>query len=603
MARETEEQAALRWKMLRLVQEAYPTFLDFLTDAMDTLGFSVTAVQEDIAEFIADGPDSLMVEAQRGEAKSTIACIHGVYSLIRDPAHRVLVFSGGAEKAKENSFLMQRLIGGMPALKCMVPDPQEGDRTGIEAFDVHYTLKGIGASPSVRCLGITANMQGFRGDTAYLDDCETARNSETQTQRDKLRERLRDIPSIVVGRPDEGIRPRIVYLGTPQSRESVYNDLPAKGVALRVWPGRYPTPKQMAAYGPLLAPLLQQRLRENPGLASGGGADGSQGQPTDPGLKGESVLQRVELQQGTPYFQLQHMLNTALVDEARFPLRTEHAILAAGVQPTVVPKFIRRSVAPQDLTSHSVGSASWKFQSPALPLAPETESVSRIVAYVDPAAGGANGDETAYAVGLICNGTIWVLEIGGLPGGYDLPQLEGLARRLAGLGITQCVVEKNMGHGAFKAVFQPVLARIASELGTPAPGVTDDLVTGRKERRIIATLAPILGRGSLVVTQAALDRDREDCDRYGPVLRTERSVWHQLALMQDTRGAVKHDDRVDALAGLASTFATELAALGAREEQAQTLAQFKEGIRLAMGHAPAQDPRARRARPLTRRTR
>lgn len=55
--------------MLDLVREAYPTFVPFLHDVMEELGFSTTRIQEDIAEFLEYGPHYLMIQAQRGQAK------------------------------------------------------------------------------------------------------------------------------------------------------------------------------------------------------------------------------------------------------------------------------------------------------------------------------------------------------------------------------------------------------------------------------------------------------------------------------------------------------------------------------------------------------
>ena len=591
MAKESPESAAMRWRKLELVQAQYRDFGLFLDAAMDVLGFGTTDIQHDIGRFMVETGGDVAVEAQRSQAKSTVACCLAVWLLIMDPKHRVILTSGGEAKAKENSHLIVSLLTGMDELQCMLPDTQNGDRSSVEEFDIHYSLKGISASPSIRCYGITANSQGFRADTLIADDVETKRNSETQTQRDKLLDLTRDFPSICVGRPDDGVRPKTIWLGTPQSRDSIYNTLPGRGVTVRIWPGRYPTAEQLKNYEGMLAPLLLQRMQRNPGLMTGGGERGDQGQPVDPVIKNEAALRYIERNQGAPYFALQHMLSTALTDANRYPLKSEHLILASKPTVSRVPQHISRSVVPQTLVSYSVGSQVWKLQSPVNVSHDTTDTTMRIVAYVDPAAGGANGDETAYAIGVVSNATVWVLSIGGIRGGYDLAALEDLASRLALFRVTHVIVEKNLGYGAFREVFQPVMKR-ACEGWTP--GFSDDLVTTMKERRICDILSPVIGRGSLVITQEALDQDQRDCERYGPEERAVRSVMFQITRMQPVKGAVKHDDRVDALAGLVGNFVQDLVALAAAEERKVTDREYREGIARALGHGPVVPQRTRR---------
>ena len=57
----------LRFKHAELLAEQYADFKDFAADAMRFLGFSLTPIQEDIAEYMQSGPRLRMVMAQRGE--------------------------------------------------------------------------------------------------------------------------------------------------------------------------------------------------------------------------------------------------------------------------------------------------------------------------------------------------------------------------------------------------------------------------------------------------------------------------------------------------------------------------------------------------------
>jgi hypothetical protein len=536
MARESASEALVRWKKLHLLQDYYSEFIPFLHDVMALLGFHVSEIQEDIAKFIAYGPHYLMVKAQRGQAKTTIAAAYAVWCLIHNPSFRVLIVSAGGSQASDISTLIIRIIMSMDELECMRPDLRNGDRSSVEHFDVHYTLKGVDKSPSVKCLGITANLQGNRADLLLADDVESAKNSATAVMRAQLLHLTLDFTSIC----STG---RIIWLGTPQSEESIYMTLPGRGVTVRVWPGRYPTQAQLENYGDELAPLLLRRMQADPSLMYGGGISGDQGKPIEKegtGWLDEANLQQKELDQGESWFQLQHMLNTKLADAMRFPIKLDRCVVLDVADKA--PITIERNPDPaacQDFHVHGFG---FKLRR-ALSLSPEQVSLNQIVAYVDPAGGGVNADETAYAVTAFLNGNVILLDIGGVPGGYDKNIMVALAERLAKFKPNAVVIEKNMGFGAFREVFVPVLH------SKHKCAVEDDMVTGQKEKRIIATLEPVIGRGALIVSTGAIEQDKADCARYSPKDRQCYSLFFQLAKLTKERGALVHDDRADALEG------------------------------------------------------
>ncbi len=266
-AREGLDRAQARWAVLAEVQKEYERFDVFLFDVMSELGFDLTEIQKDIGAYLETGPQHLMVQAQRGQAKTTVAAAFAVWSLIHSPHFRILIISAGGTQAVEISTLIVRLIMNMDVLECMRPDKLAGDRTSVEAFDIHHSLKGLDKSPSVACIGIDSNLQGKRADILIPDDIESSKNSQTAVQRAKLINLSNDFSSIC----SNG---RILWLGTPQTMESIYNTLPSKGVAVRIWPGRYPTPKQREFYGDKLAPLVASRLNRDPSLGSDGGRSG-----------------------------------------------------------------------------------------------------------------------------------------------------------------------------------------------------------------------------------------------------------------------------------------------------------------------------------------
>lgn len=576
--RESTEQALLRWKSLELIQQEYKSFNVFLEDAMEHLGFPTSDIQHDIGNFIAYGPQYIMVQAQRGQAKTTITACFAVWSLIHDPTFRILILSAGGKQANEISTLIVRLLMTMEALEPLRPDPSNGDRTSVEAFDVHYTLKGVDKSPSVACIGITGNLQGKRADLLIPDDIESSKNSRTAMMRELLLDLTRDFTSIcALG--------RIVYLGTPQSVESIYNTLPARGFTVRVWTGRYPTPEQRDNYGDMLAPMLAQRLAANPALGTGGGMLGDQGQPTEPTYLGEAVLQKKELDQGPSYFQLQHMLNTKLADAERYPLKV-HDLILMKLGGEYYPLTVARGFGGASLKAVSLHSAAYQFNTPH----EVSEDVSRlqgIVMYIDPAGGGKNGDETGYAVTGFLNGNIFLLSAGGVPGGYNVAQMETLAAIAAKWKVNTVIIEKNMGFGAFREVFLPFLRAVH------ACNCEDDLVLGQKELRIIETLEPVIARGSLIVNEAVIDEDRETSAKYEASKRTLYSLFHQLSKITRDKNALFHDDRLDALEGAVRYWVKMLAIDQQHAVQKARMKEALEAMKDPLGHTRYQAPTRR----------
>ena len=576
-ARETHEAALLRWEKLGLVQQHYSEFVVFLDAVMEMLGFRTSDIQHDIAQFIAHGPQYLMVQAQRGQAKTTIAAAFCVWSLIHAPQYRVLIVSAGGAQASEISTLVIRIILTMPELECMRPDTTNGDRSSVEHFDVHYTLKGLDKSPSVACVGITSNLQGKRADILLADDIESTKNSTTAVQRAQLLHLTLDFTSIC----SSG---RIIWLGTPQSSESIYNTLPGRGVTVRIWPGRYPTPAQAEHYGEHLAPLLRARIDRDPSLCFGGGMLADQGKPIDAIILDERKLQSKELDQGTSYFQLQHMLNTRLIDALRYPLKPEQLVLMTVQQ--VMPMTIVRGFTGASLRDARVHGFGFKLQTPH-DLSKETSKLQGIMAYVDPAGGGANADETGYAITGFLNGNIFLLDCGGVPGGYSTATMEELAKRIALWQPNVLQIEKNMGYGAFREVFLPVMRRYHE------CAVEDDYVTGQKERRIIATLEPVINAGRLIVHEGVVTRDSEDCARYAPAQRLTYSLFHQLAKITKDAGSLVHDDRLDALEGSVRYWQRHLAQDQQKTVERQRAQDLKERLADPLGHRRYDPPKQR----------
>lgn len=562
-SRESPKSAAARWERLNILRAAYPEFVPFLRDMMQELGFSTSEIQEDIALYMQHGPAIQMVQAQRGQAKTTIAAIFAVWSLIHDPTFRVLVVSAGETQANEISTLIVRLIDSVDELEMLRPDSSNGDRTSVEHYDVHYTLKGIDKSPSVACVGINSNLPGKRADLLIPDDVESNKNSMTATARIQLEQFTREFSSISVDEKEGG--GRIIWLGTPQSIDSVYNGLPGRGVSVRIWPGRYPTAEQRKHYGDLLAPLVQRRLDAG-AVTAGFGLNGEQGEPVDPLLRSETNLLKQELDKGEANFQLQFMLLTQMSDALRHPLKVERLVTldmpTNRVPMEVVPGFGKKEI-------FAVKGKSYQVSIPHT-LSSETAILPHTTLYLDPAGGGVNGDETGFAHGGLMNGKVFVRHWGGLPGGHGEDDLKAVAQLVIDQRPTLVKVEKNFGYGLYLTAVRPVITaavdaynklvtngELAGEL-LPMPGFEEDYVTGQKEQRIIDVLGPVMGRGAIIMSRDVLLMEEQSLKRYDARLQETYSGLFQLAKLTRDRGSLIHDDRADALAGLVAHYGPAL---------------------------------------------
>lgn len=562
-ARESQEDALRRWERLGLLAEAYPDFVPFLRDGMAELGFNTSEIQEDIALWLEHGPAMLMVMAQRGEAKTTITALFAIWLLIHDPTLRVLIVSAGEDLASEISTLIVRLIGAWDILEPLRPDSRAGDRTSVEHFDVHHSLKGVDKSPSIACLGIKSNLPGKRADVLIADDVESPKNAMTAPNRAELEHLTKEFSSIVVDRKHAVTGEvthvgRIIWLGTPQTSDSIYNGLPARGVEVRIWPGRFPNEEQAQHYGDALAPIIRHKLAAG-AETTGYGLTGKLGAPTDPLLRDEATLLFKESDQGPAQFQLQFMLLTAMTDALRHPLKTDKLIvmpMPGKMHPlTVVPGFGQS----EKFTVHG------KTYRVSLPhdVSQEVSELQSMLLYLDPAGGGQNGDETGYAFGGLLNGSIRVIDWGGLPGGHEEAHLLAVANLSIELAQTYgphtIKVEKNFGYGLYLSALRPIVTAAYEKAKLPLPGFDEDMVHGQKEVRIIETLEAPMGRGAIIMNRDILEREAASVAHHEPRLRDVYSGLFQLTKITRDKHALIHDDRADALAGLVNHYGAALA--------------------------------------------
>lgn len=560
-----------RFSHVALLAEHYERFEDFARDGMQFLGFDLTWMQEDIAEYMQDGPRLRMVMAQRGEAKSTLAALYAVWRIVKRPSTRVLVVSAGETQASEVSTLIVRLIMQWDILECLRPDKRMGDRTSTEAFDVHYALKGLDKSPSVACVGVTSNLPGKRADLLIPDDVESQKNGLTVTQRTQLLQVTKEFGSICT-------HGDILYLGTPQSKDSVYNSLPGRGYGIRIWPGRYPTTEEMEKYGDRLAPSIAQRVQADPSLQKGGGIDGTRGKPTDLGRYSEEDLVEKELDKGPEDFSLQYMLDTSLLDAQRQQLKLSD-LLVANFDADSIPEIIAYQAAPkyQVELSNDFPIYGTKMYYPA-PVDCAFVKPTEVFMFIDPAGGGA--DELAFGVSCTVGPYIHVLDVGGLKGGLAGDNPDKLCQIIKDLNVTDIVCESNMGHGLFEMTLRAELQK--RELSHV--GVKGEYSTGQKERRIIDSLVSPMQRHRIVLHKRVFDSDKEYGKQHSIEARPQYSVFYQISNITTDRNSLPHDDRLEAMAGCVRKWKGVLMTDEHKAAAERALAATTEFMRDPMGY-------------------
>jgi hypothetical protein len=272
------------------------------------------------------------------------------------------------------------------------------------------------------------------------------------------------------------------------------------------------------------------------------------------------------------------MLDTSVSDENRYPLKLADLIVMT-VDPEVAPVKVSWASGPEQVVNSVpvVGLAGDRLHRPMF----RSESFlpyQGIAMAIDPA--GRGGDELAYAIVAMLNGTLYLLASGGLRNGYTDENLEALARLAKQFKARHIIVEENFGDGMFTKLLTPFLTRIY-------PCTTEEVKhSTQKEKRIIDTLEPVLNQHRLVVSEELLRKDQEADDQ-------RFQLCYQMTRITKDRGALAKDDRLDVLA-MAVAYWVEIMDKDdkdAEEDHRTTLlnaelARFHESV---LGWAPPSD--------------
>jgi len=474
-----------------------------------------TPVQYDIADYLQAKEKRLVIQAFRGVGKSWITSAFVCHQLLLNPQRNILVVSASKSRADDFSTFTQRLIGEMPLLKHLVP--RDNQRSSKVSFDVAPATASH--APSVKSMGITGQLTGSRADLIIADDVESANNSQTQLMRDRLGETVKEFDAII--KPNVG---RIIFLGTPQTEMSLYNDLEERGYKTKIWTALYPTKEQLTGYGHKIAPMIAN-------------VTDKVGKPTDPKRFDEVDLLERMSSYGRSGFNLQFMLDTTMSDANRYPLKLNDLIVLSGSSTwKEAPAKVQwasgvEQIKALDPEIPNVGLKGDYYVAPMY-TSPEFTQFEGSVMSIDPS--GRGEDKTAYCVLKMLHGVLYLTAIGALDGGYSEDTMARLANIAKKQDVNYVVIESNFGDGMATQLLKPIMAQIhPCEIEEVRHNI-------QKEKRIIDTLEPIMNGHRLVVDESIIKEDFQ--------LEPDHQLFRQMTRITRDKGALRHDDQIDALA-------------------------------------------------------
>ena len=524
---------------MNIESKLHDDFRYFLTAVWTHLSLPApTRAQLCIAEYLQHGPKRLQIQAFRGVGKSWITAAFVLWTLFNNPDKKIMVVSASKDRADSFSIFCQRLILEVPWLSQLKPK-NDDQRWSRISFDVGPAAPH--QAPSVKSVGITGQLTGSRADLMVLDDVEVPNNSMTELQREKLLQLVTECESILTPKRDS----RIMFLGTPQTTFTVYNTLRERSYRPFVWPARYP--RKIAMYDGLLAPQLTEDL-EKGNMAW---------QPTDTRFKEADLLER-ESSMGRSNFMLQFMLDTTLSDAEKFPLKFADLIINP-VNPTHAPENIIWCSNPENMCKElpCAGLPGDYYYKP-MQIQGEWKEYSETICSVDPS--GRGSDETVACYLSQLNGFIYLHEIYATKDGYSDNTLLDILKRCRKYGASTLLIESNFGDGIVSELFRKHCQTTKTLIN-----IEETRANVRKEDRIISSLEPVFNQHRLVVDPAVITWDYKSNADEATENRFQYMLAYQISRMCREKGAVRHDDRIDALAQGVKWY-TDALALSAEEQ-------------------------------------
>lgn len=546
-------------------QELWPVFEEFekfLVIVWDHYGYpKPTEAQLEIAHRLHFGADSYewsqlspedrdkllkepredIIRCFRSLAKSTISAAFAAWRLMRNPRdEKILVTSATGAKAKKFVSQVKNLMASHEMCMWLLEGPRDKGahrRDMADMFDVAHS--SLEQSYSVQARGILTQFTGDRATLIINDDVEIPENCRTEEGRGILYEKCGEFSSI--GKTQWGDAD-ILYLGTPQTEESVYNkNVKDRGFRTFCIPARWPQVDKLKNYTldrgnspyDILAPYLWAKYRAGSLKPL---------EITDTRFTDEEM--RREEARGRSRFALQYMLDTRLSDADRYPLRQNDLIVFA-TNPLKAPLTLqwgkdsdKRNVI-QDISN--LGFTGDYMMRPLFIDHSEWQPYDGKVIVVDPA--GRGKDETAWCVAGSLNGIIYVMHVDGVKGDPAEAMMK-IAHDAKRYNVNVLEVEPNYAQGTWVAAFGPVLQKVWPGGCTVQEG---EWAKGQKETRIIDTLEPAMYQHRVVFDEGLVRQDVKTED-------VQYSLMYQLTHITRDRRALAHEDRLETVAGAVAYF-------------------------------------------------
>lgn len=526
---------------MKVPEEVLEDFRNHLFFSFKYLGLGEPSpLQYAMAHRVQHGPRDFQLQAGRGAGKSTIVAVFASWLLLKDPNATIMVISAGQDKAISFISQVRQILSLVPYMAHLTP--REFDKDNAFGFNVACkTRKGQDLSCFAK--GITGQITGSHADYVLGDDIEIEKNSDTPPARQKLLDRLKEVEN-VRNPVDHG---RVIFLGTYQSTDSIYLKLPYEIVK---FPAVMPD-----------TDIEAEVLHVDPYILELGF---DAGKSVDPTRFPEKVLEEKRAKLGPRNFALHYRLDPTLSDANKYPLRLEDLIVMDAPVDVFPEKVVWARGTPLKLPTHGLNGdylygPMWKSDNVVPYLSTEL--------FIDPSGRGA--DETAVCVASFVNGYIVIHDLFGLEGGYDQNVLRNIAKTANRYNASVINVESNYGDGMFSSLLRPVVSQMCNRVA-----IEEFKVKGNKERRILDVLEPVMATHRLVFDTK-------------PIKDKENQI--QITRMQDRRGAMKHDDRVDILASAVANWSSEIVVdpddvieRNKEREQQETIKQWMGNKRMSV---------------------
>ena len=475
-------------------------------------------LQQDMIQWLAaptefsDGKRRAQIQASRGTGKSVMAACICAWHLYNNPDAKILVVSATTDLAIAFVEMVRKILEA-PLLKHMCPRKGEASPTGKDQvdsrqrFDCGHVTKPA-KDPSLVAYGMGSNITGTHPDIIIADDIEVPNNSDTPKKREKLQNTVSEFEAMI---KKGGV---LIIQGTPHTEESIYYKL-QEAYPIRRWPAEYPDPED-EVQSKFVSPWVLDRATANPKLI---------GHATIPEINDDQSLKiKKNANAHKPgFYELQYLLNPALMDENRYPLRGSDLIIY-DCDPFMAPAKIIWGNGQEITDVDFQGVSTDALYGPSI-VGDERMVYDQVVMSVDPSGGGS--DETAYSICATANGMFYVLYTNGLKGGHGNDIMKKLAKEAKKWEVKTVLIESNFGDGLFRKVAQPFFAEICGPIE-----LKDVRVSGQKEARIIDTLHPLAFSHKLVFDKKVARDDK---------------MMHQFTHITHARGSLSHDDRIDAV--------------------------------------------------------